>query len=138
MTEAEAAALGGYYVEYRGTTYPVLFAGEAWVAVTAAASDRGRFPDAIEHGSNSRGDWAKLPVASLTRRFRRTVEARWEGEPVTVVGPLVDGTVLVHYRRSPERAAELGLEGDRQQGWQRRVPLDQVDVVDVSEKDYDA
>ena len=135
MTEAEAAALGGYYVEYGGTTHAVLFAGETWVAVAARPDE---LPDAIEHGSNSRGDWAKLPVESLTRRFRRTVEATWQGEPVTVVGPLVDGTVLVHYRRSPERAAELGLEGDRQQGWQRRVPLDQVDVLDVSEKDYDA
>lgn len=135
MTEAEAAALGGYYVEHNGRTHAVLFAGETWVAI--AAGD-GELSDAIEHGSNSRGDWVKLPVESLTRRFRRTVEATWQGEPVTVVGPLVEGTVLVHYRRSPERAAELGLEGDRQQGWQRRVPHDQVDVVDVSETDYSA
>lgn len=135
MTDADTA-LGGYYLQYRDTTYPVLFSGEGWVAVATTAEGRDQFPDAVEHGENSRGRWVKLPLDAVDRRFRRTVHATWRGEPVTVVGPLIDGTVLLHYRRSPERAAELGMAGDRQSGWQLRVPLDEVDVVSVSEREF--
>ncbi|HEX6150578.1 hypothetical protein [Nocardioides sp.] len=135
MTDADTA-LGGYYLVYRGTTHPVLFSGEGWLAVAATEDQREQFPDAVEHGVNSRGSWVKLPVDAVERRFRRTVEATWRDEPVTVVGPVLDGTVLLHYRRSPERAAELGMAGDRQSGWQLRVPLDEVDVVNVSDRDF--
>ncbi len=135
MADADTA-LGGYYLEYRGRTHPVLFSGEGWLAVAATEDELDQFPDALEHGENSRGSWVKLPADRVDRRFRRTVQATWRGEPVTVVGPVVDGTVLLHYRRSPERAAELGMTGDQQTGWQLRVPRDEVDVVDVSDKEF--
>ena len=100
MTEAEAAALGGYYVEYRGTTHAVLFAGE-----TLGRRRRGgrqtASPTRSSTAATAGATGSKLPVDSLARRFRRTVEATWQGEPVTVVGPLVDGTVLVRLTAAP-------------------------------------
>lgn len=135
-TNVLAGDLGGYYLVYRGEVLPVLFAGEGWLAVSTPP-DTERFPDAVEFGRNSRGDWAKLPIEALDRRFRRRVEATWQGEPVTVVGPVVDGTVVLNYMRSPEFAKQAGMQGDQYNYWSIRVPVSELVVTDVVDEEVD-
>ena len=38
MVDADTT-LGGYYLEYRGRTHPVLFTGEGWLAVAATEDE---------------------------------------------------------------------------------------------------
>jgi hypothetical protein len=137
MTQDVTMQTSGRYVDYRGERYPMVFAGADWVAVPAAPEDQGsdRFPDAIEHGDNSRGTWVKLPKESLDRRVDVRVDARWRGEAVTVAADLGDEVVL-HWSGTPDRALELGMQGDQRDGWQRRVPVAEVEVVDVTERVY--
>lgn len=137
-TEGPAVEVTRYVADYRGARYPELFSGADWIAVEATPAQRaaGLFPDEIEHGENRSGPWVKLPKGAVERRVKVIVEGRWKGEPVGVAGPVVDGTVLLHYDRDPARAAALGMEGDQYNLWQIRVPVDEVDVTDVVEKEY--
>ncbi|MFC7493022.1 MULTISPECIES: hypothetical protein [unclassified Nocardioides] len=129
--------VGGFYVDYRGRRHRDLFRSAVWVGVPAAAGrDDEQFPDALEYGESGGVSWVKLPVEALERRVKVTVEATWRDEPVTVVGPVIDGTVLLNYDRSPARARELGMEGDQHMGWQIRVPAGEVDVTGVTEREY--
>lgn len=74
-------------------------------------------------------------VTDGERVVRRIVTASWQGEPVSVDARRDDGTVLVGYHRSAARAAELGMTGDRDQGWHRWVPARDVHDVDVREEE---
>jgi hypothetical protein len=137
MSQDVSMQTSGRYVEYRGQRLPVLFAGDDWIAVRESPEERaaGRFPDAIQHGDNSRGTWAKLPRQVLDRLLDVRVDARWRGEPVSVAADL-GGDVLLYWSGSPDRARELGMEGDQQMGWQIRVPADEVEVTGVTEREY--
>ncbi|GAA1477018.1 hypothetical protein GCM10009623_14640 [Nocardioides aestuarii] len=69
------------------------------------------------------------------RVVRRIVTASWQGEPVSVDARRDDGTVLVGYHRSAARAAELGMAGDRDQGWHRWVAAQEVRDVRVRDEE---
>jgi hypothetical protein len=125
-------------VEHDGRTHAVLFAGETWVAISAGD---GEFPDAIEHGSNSRGDWGKLPVESLTRRFRRTVEATWQDEPTVLTATVretpvrvleSDGTTahVLLLSDHEEDAARVGATLAEPGVYEARVPV--TELVDTA------
>ena len=137
MAENEAMQTSGLYVDYRGERHPVLFAGEEWLAVPESVHDREteRFPDAIEHGENSRGAWVKLPKHVLDRRVEVRVDARWRGEPVTVAA-LAGDQVVVDWLGTSARAHELRLPGAQRDGWRFRVPVDEVEVTGVREREY--
>jgi hypothetical protein len=127
-----------YVADYRGRRYPEQFSGDGWVAVTATPDERaaGLLPDEIEHGEGRQGPWVRLPLSVLDRRVRIVVEARWRGESVGVSGPELEGTVLVRFQGDPDRARELGMQGDQRDGWQLRVPVEEVGDVDVTEREY--
>jgi hypothetical protein len=74
-------------------------------------------------------------VTDGDRVVRRIGTASWQGEPVSVDARRDDGTVLVGYHRSAARAAELGMTGDRDQGWHRWVPAGEVLDVHVREEE---
>lgn len=118
--------------EYRGRRYELLFHGDGWRALAHGGAPATDFPDALELGSNSRGDWVKLP-ADLVTWWRVGVSAVWKGERVAVVGREVDGTVGVT-TTDPRRAARLGIPGDQHQGWLGRAPVAELTDVEVSEE----
>ena len=64
----------------------------------------------------------------------RSVTATWQGEPVSVDARRDDGTALVRYDRSADRAAELGMTGDRDQGYHRWVPASELSGIHVRER----
>jgi len=137
-TEEQTLEVTRHVADYRGARYPELFYGADWVALAATAAQReaGLFPDELEHGDNQHGPWVKLPKAAIERRVKIVVTGRWRGEEVGVSGPVMDGTVLLHYDRDPEKARELGMQGDQHDGWRIRVPVAEVEITDVTERDY--
>lgn len=118
--------------EYRGRRYELLFHGDGWRALAHGGAPAADFPDALEFGSNSRGDWVKLPTEQVTW-WRVGVSAVWKGERVAVVGGERDGTVGVT-TTDPRRAARLGIPGDQQQGWLGRAPVAELTDVEISEE----
>lgn len=124
--------------EYRGRRYDEHFSGEDWIAVGGDPSevDAGLFPDAIETGEGRQGPWVKLPKAVVSRRAAVSVLGQWRGETVGLSGPERDGTVLLRYNRDPAWARSQGMTGDQYNGWQLRVPVDEVEVTEVSERVY--
>lgn len=118
--------------EYHGRRYELLFHGDGWRALAHGGAPATNFPDALEIGSNSRGDWVTLPAEQVTW-WRVGVSAAWMGERVAVVGREVDGTVGVT-TTDPRTAARLGIPGDQQQGWLGRAPVAELTDVEVSEE----
>jgi len=118
--------------EYRGRRYELLFHGDGWRALAHGGAPVDDFPDAIAFGSNSRGDWVKVPTASVTW-WRIGVSALWKGERVAVVGRERDGIVGVS-TTDPRRAATLGIPGDQYNGWVGQAPVAELSDVEVSEE----
>lgn len=118
--------------EYRGRRYELLFHGDGWRALALGGAPASDFPDALEAGSNSRGDWVKVPADQVVW-WRVGVSALWKGERVAVVGREDGGTVGVT-TTDPRRAARLGIPGDQQQGWLGRAPVAELTDVEVSEE----
>jgi hypothetical protein len=137
-TEEQTVEVTRHVADYRDARYPELFYGSDWVAVAATADQRaaGLFPDELEHGDNQHGPWVKLPKDVIERRVKIVVTGRWRGEEVGVSGPVTGDTVLLHYDGDPARARELGMAGDQRDGWRIRVPVDEVEVTDVTEREY--
>ena len=118
--------------EYRGRRYELLFHGDGWRALAHGGAPASEFPDALELGSNSRGEWVKLPTEHVTW-WRVGVSAVWKGERVAVVGSERDGMVGVT-TTDPRRAAALGIPGDQHQGWLGKAPVAELSDVEVSEE----
>jgi hypothetical protein len=125
----------GLYADYRGRRLKVLFTGADWVAVPVSSIEAGpvEAPEAVQVGEDRWGAWAKLPKDALTRYVDVAVTVEWRGEQFGV--GRVSGDELVLYGGSPDRAEELGLEGDQYMGFSVTVPQSEVRLVGVEEKE---
>jgi hypothetical protein len=125
----------GKYAVYRGRRLPAVFFGAGSVGVPADNSDSANsdFPDATEFGEGRSGPWVRLPESALTRLCSVTVRVEWRGE-VFGLGKVLGEEALL-YGGTPARAAELGLEGDQYMGYSVTVPLSQVTLVEVEERE---
>lgn len=108
------------------------FHGEDWVAVYRDGLPLDAFPEALGVGDGRGGAWVKLPRSCLDW-WRRDVSATWKGVRVGVTGPEREGEVPISYFGDPARAKELGIPGDQNDGWARRVPV--VELSEVVERE---
>lgn len=123
----------GTFAVRGGVTYEV--ASAAADAVTLRVpGDPGPLADQLEGGIRRDGDrWAKVRKSSLERYFTRHVTVLWHGEEFGL--GRVDGDTAEIHGSSPAVADRLGLEGDQYNGFRATVPVEELSVVDVREKE---
>ena len=76
-----------------------------------------------------------MPKAALQRYFKVVVTVAWQGEEFGLI-TLSDDTAEI-LGGSPPVAARLGLEGDQYNGFRATVPVEELTVVDVREREID-
>ncbi|QSR33076.1 hypothetical protein CFI00_21730 [Nocardioides sp. S5] len=125
----------GTFAVRGGVTYEV--ASAAADAVTLRVpGDPGPLPDQLEGGVRRDGDrWARVRKSSLERYFTRHVTVLWQGEEFGL-GRTTGDRAEIH-GSSPTVADRLGLEGDQYNGFRATVPVEELTVVDVREKEID-
>jgi hypothetical protein len=125
----------GTLAVWGGATYEV--ASAAADAVTLRVPrDSGPLPDHLEGGTRRDGErWARVPKAGLERYFSRHVTVQWQGEEFGL--GRVDGDTAEIHGSSPIVADRLGLEGDQYNGFRATVPVEELSVVDVREREID-
>jgi hypothetical protein len=125
----------GTFAVRDGVTYEV--ASTAADAVTLRVpGDPGPLADELEGGIRRDGDrWARVRTSSLERYFSRQVTVEWHGEQFGL-GRVLGDTAEIH-GSSPAVADRLGLEGDQYNGFRATVPVEELSVVDVREKEID-
>lgn len=123
----------GSFAVWGGVTYQVASAGGDTVTLRVPR-DTGPIPDHVEGGLRRDGDsWAKVLTSQLERYFTRHVTVRWQGEEFGL-GRVIGDTAEIH-GSSPTVADRLGLEGDQYNGFRATVPVGELSVVDVREKE---
>jgi hypothetical protein len=125
----------GTFAVRGGVTYEV--ASAAADAVTLRVpGDPGPLADQLEGGIRRDGDrWARVRKSSLERYFTRHVTVLWQGEEFGL-GRTTGDQAEIH-GSSPAVADRLGLEGDQYNGFRATVPVAELSVVDVREKEID-
>jgi hypothetical protein len=125
----------GTFAVRGGVTYEV--ASAAADAVTLRVpGDPGPLADQLEGGIRRDGDrWARVRKSSLERYFTRHVTVLWQGEEFGL-GRTIGDRAEIH-GSSPAVADRLGLEGDQYNGFRAKVPVTELTVVDVREREID-
>lgn len=126
----------GVLAEYRGRRYRVLFSGDDWVALQAAAETA--VPDAFARGESPAGQghynpWAKVPRAAIDGVFSVVTTASLYGHTVSLRRRLPDGRINVEFVGPPAVAKELGLEGDQYMGWTGLFDPSEFEDIHVEE-----
>ena len=125
----------GLFAVCESTTYEVAATAADWLNL--------RLPDAGSHvpahvaeGEDRQGRrWVKVPKANIERYFEVAVRVEWQGEQLGL-GRVAGDTAEIH-ASSPDVAARLGLEGDQYNGFRAKVPVTELTVVDVREREID-
>ncbi|CAM3507503.1 hypothetical protein [Nocardioides zeicaulis] len=125
----------GTYAVWHGVAYPV--ASVATDAVTLRVPrEAGPLPGELEGGTRRDGDrWSRVPKASLERYYKVVVTVAWQGEDFGLAS--VSGDEAEILGSSPTVAARLGLDGDQYNGFHATVPVEELGVVDVQEREID-
>ncbi len=125
----------GTFAVWAGTTYQVASVA-ADTVVLRVPRDSGPLPDHLEGGVRRDGDrWVRVLKSSLERYFSRRVTVQWQGEEFGL--GRASGETAEILGGSPPLAARLGLEGDQYNGFHATVPVGELTVLDVREKEID-
>lgn len=125
----------GTFAVWGGATYEVASAATDAVMLRVPRNS-GPLPDHIEGGPRRDGErWARVPKADLERYFTRHVTVQWQGEEFGL-GRIGGDTAEIH-GDSPTVADRLGLDGDQHNGFRATVPVGELSVVGVREKEID-
>lgn len=124
----------GLFAVCESTTYPVAAVGDEWLNLVVRPDEP--LPAHIGRGEDRQGrTWIKVPKAALERYFRVIVTVAWHGEEFGLTRLTPDGAEILG--GSPPVARRLGLEGDQYNGFRATVPVDELTVVDVREREID-
>ncbi|MBG6098470.1 hypothetical protein [Nocardioides luteus] len=121
----------GIYFDYGGHEFKQFFAGDNWVCAAISRPDESRFPDALEFGETRGQHWVKLPKATIEDRRKMTVHATWRGAAVTVDAHVTESEVVLGYVGPPQRATDLGMDGDQYMGWTVIAPADELENLSI-------
>ena len=125
----------GLFAVCESTTYPVAAAGADWLNLRLPDGG-GHVPAHIGQGEDRHGrPWVKVPKTALERYFKVVVTVAWQGEEFGLVALSGDRAEILG--GSPTVAARLGLEGDQYNGFHATVPVEELTVVDVREREID-
>lgn len=125
----------GLFAVCESTTYPVAAAGADWLNLRLPDGG-GHVPAHIGQGEDRHGrPWVKVPKTALERYFKVVVTVAWQGEEFGLVTLSGDRAEILG--GSPTVAARLGLEGDQYNGFHATVPVEELTVVDVREREID-
>jgi hypothetical protein len=110
-------------------THEVAGTGADWLML--------RVPEGVlGEGQDRQGRrWVKVSKTRVERYFDVSVTVAWQGEEFGL-GRVVGDTAEIH-GSSPAVADRLGLEGDQYNGFRATVPVEELSVVDVREKEID-
>ncbi|MFC7359956.1 hypothetical protein [Nocardioides astragali] len=123
----------GTFAVVGSTTYEVTTVAHDAVTLRVPR-DAGRLPSHLESGVRRDGDsWAKVRKSDLERYFAVSVTVEWQGERFDL-GRVTGDRAEIH-SDSPPVADRLGLEGDQYNGFRATVPVAELTVVDVREKE---
>lgn len=126
--------LPGLFAVHDSTTYQVVAVGDDWLNLLVAPGTS--LPSSIGQGEDRRGrTWVKVPKAVLERYFRVVVTVDWRGEEFGL--NRVSGDEAQILGGSPSVADRLGLGGDQYNGFHATVPVQELAVVDVQEREID-
>jgi hypothetical protein len=125
----------GLFAVCESTTYKVAATAADWLNL--------RLPDASSHvpahiaeGEDRQGRlWVKVPKTNIERYFEVAVTVEWQGEQLGL-GRVTGDRAEIH-SDSPAVADRLGLEGDQYNGFRAKVPVTELTVVDVREREID-
>ena len=122
----------GLFAVHGSTTYEVAGTAAEWLMLLVA--DGAPVPEHVGEGEDRQGRaWVKVPKAALARYFEVRVRVEWQGEELGL--GRVEGDRAEVHTDDPRVADRLGLEGDQYNGFSRHVPVDELGVVDVREKE---
>ncbi|MBU9767041.1 hypothetical protein FR943_24795 [Mycobacterium sp. TNTM28] len=112
--------VSGPYAEYCGSRFLILSSGDGWVALRA--DSEAEVPNAFERGESCPGTlyaapWAKVPTAALDEIVDVDVTGSLAGHRVSLRNLLSDGRIRVWFIGDPAVAEDIGLKGDRHDGW---------------------
>jgi hypothetical protein len=125
----------GTFAVCGSTTYPVAATGADWLNLRLP-DDGGHVPPHIGRGQDRQGrTWVKVPKSALERYYKVVVTVSWQGEEFGLVSLSGDRAEILG--GSPAVAARLGLEGDQYNGFSAKVPVAELTVVDVREREID-
>jgi hypothetical protein len=125
----------GTFAVCGGTTYQVASASASTVTLRVPGGS-GPLPAHVEAGVRQDGDrWVTVVKSGLERYFNRRVRVQWKGEEFEL--GRVDSDIAEIHGDSPAVADRLGLEGDQYNGFHATVPVGELTVVDVREKEID-
>ena len=123
----------GLFAVWGSTTYPVVASGADWLNLRLPDGATS-VPDHLGRGEDRQGRaWVKVPKVALERYFKVVVTVAWQGEEFGLT-KLSDDTAEI-LGGSPPVAARLGLEGDQYNGFHATVPVEELTVVDVRERE---
>ena len=125
----------GLFAVCESTTYEVAATAADWLNLRLPDAG-GHVPAHVAEGEDRQGrTWVKVPKASIERYFEVSVVVEWQGEQFGL-GRVAGDTAEIH-GTSPGVAARLGLEGDQYNGFRGKVPVTELTVVDVREREID-
>lgn len=125
----------GTFAVCESTTYPVAASGPDWLNLRLPGRDA-HVPAHLAEGEDREGRaWVKVPKTSIERYFKVVVTVAWQGEDFGLTK--VSGDEAEILGGSPTVAARLGLEGDQYNGFHATVPVEELSVVDVQEREID-
>lgn len=99
--------------------------------------DGGDFPDAIDRGEAGVPTvaWVQLPKTVLTRRYRRSVTAEWDGEHIAIVARNAD-VAYFRFNGAQEWALKHALPGSRYDGgWTGEAPVAELSNIQIHQDD---
>lgn len=125
----------GLHAVCDAVTYEVAGTGADWLMLRVPEGAPAE-PPHLGAGEDRQGRrWVKIAKARLERYFDVSVTVAWQGEEFGL-GRVDGGTAEIH-GSSPTVADRLGLEGDQYNGFRATVPVEELSVVDVREREID-
>lgn len=125
----------GLHAVCDAVTYEVAGTGADWLMLRVPEGVRVEPPHLGEGEDRQGRRWVKVAKALIERYYDVSVTVAWQGEELGL--GRVDGDTAEIHGSSPAVADRLGLEGDQYNGFRATVPVEELTVVDVREKEID-
>lgn len=125
----------GLHAVCDAVTHEVAGTGADWLMLRVPEGVRVAPPHLGEGEDRQGRRWVKVSKTRVERYFDVSVTVAWQGEEFGL-GRVVGDTAEIH-GSSPAVADRLGLEGDQYNGFRATVPVAELSVVDVREKEID-
>jgi hypothetical protein len=125
----------GLHAVCDAVTYEVAGTGADWLMLRVPEGVRVEPPHLGEGEDRQGRRWVKVSKALIERYYDVSVTVSWQGEQLGL--GRVDGDTAEIHGSSPAVADRLGLEGDQYNGFRATVPVEELTVVDVREKEID-